>query len=64
MLHNVLGNYDLFFNRALGTWKNKPIYIELQPDTNMYHAKPYPVIRLHQGILKKEVKIICQSGLL
>ena len=31
ILHNILNKYALIIYRILGTWKTKPVGIELQP---------------------------------
>ena len=41
---------------TVGTWKTKPVDIELQPDANPYHAKHYSVSRSHKEVFKKEVE--------
>ena len=43
MLCDVLNKYELLFGGTLGTWKTKPVDIELQLGEKYYHAKPYPV---------------------
>ena len=53
-LHNLLIKHKLLFSGKLGTWKRKPVNIELQPEANPYDAKKYPVQRAHIDISKKE----------
>ena len=53
MVHNLLSKYEWLFDIKLGTLKNKPLDKELQPDTNLYHAKPYLMIKSYEPILKK-----------
>ena len=36
MLHNLLSKYEFLFDGKLGTWKTKPVDIELQPGTICY----------------------------
>ena len=55
MLHDVINKYDFPFDRTLGTWKTKPIDIELQPGAQPYNYKPYPVPRAHEAVFRKEV---------
>ena len=47
MLRDVLNIYEFLLDGTLGTWKTKPVDIELQPGGNHYHAKPYPVPQEH-----------------
>ena len=53
MLHNLSAKHDFFFDGTICTWKAKPIDIELQPDTKLYHEKLYAVPRTHKDIFKK-----------
>ena len=53
MLHNLLSKYDLLFDRTMGNWKTKPVYIQLQPYAKQYHAKPHSVPRAHEGVFEK-----------
>ena len=55
MLYDVLNKYELFLDGTLGTWKTKPVNIELQPGAKTYHLKTYPVRRAHEAVLHKEV---------
>ena len=50
MLHDVLNKYEFLLNGIIGTWKTKPVYIELQPGEKPYHDKPYPVPRAHEAV--------------
>ena len=63
MLHDVLNKYEFLLNGIIGTWKTKPVYIELQPGEKPYHDKPYLVTRAHEVISRKEVEILHQIGL-
>ena len=62
-IHNLLTKYKLLFNIALDTQKN-PVCIELQPGTKPHHSKPYPALRVHEAIFKREVEHIYQLGVL
>ena len=53
MLRDVLNKYELLFNGTLGTWKTRPVDINLQPGAKTYHAKPYPVPNAHEAVLCK-----------
>ena len=57
---DILIKYKFLLYRTLGTWNNKPVYIEIQLDAKPYHAKPYPVPRSKKSAFKKSVKIILQ----
>ena len=60
MLYDVLTICKFLFDGTLGTWKTKPVDIELQPGANTYHDKPYPVPQAHKVILRKYVEHLCQ----
>ena len=52
------------FNSTLGKWNHDPVKLELKPDVEPYHARPYPVPRCHAETLKVEVERLCQTGVL
>ena len=53
MLRDVLKIYEFLFEKTIGTWKTKPVDIELQPGKKLYRAKPYLVPRAHEDVLRK-----------
>ena len=53
MLHEVLSKYELLFDRTLGTWKPKPVDIELEPGDKPYNSIPYLVPCSHAAVIKK-----------
>ena len=64
MLNDVLTKYEFFFDIILGTWKTKPLYIELHQGAKPYHSSSYPVPRAHEAIFRKEVENLCQLGVI
>jgi hypothetical protein len=50
--------------RYLGTWNAKPYNIELIKDAKPYHAKAFPVPRIHQQTMRSEVERLCEVGVL
>jgi hypothetical protein len=60
----VLTKYEALFNSSLGTWKEHPLYIELKPDSKPYHAKAFPIPKVHLNTLKAEVQRLCDLGVL
>ena len=48
----------------LGKWNHDPIELELKPDAQPYHARPYPIPRCHAETLKMEIERLCQAGVL
>ena len=64
MLHDVISKYEFLFDRTLGTWKPKPVNIELQTGAKPYNSTPYLVPRAHEVVFKKEVERLCRVGVL
>ena len=62
MFREVLNKYELIFDITLGTWKTKPVDIELQPGEKPYHAKPHPVTGSYKAVFRKEAERLCQLG--
>ena len=46
----------LLFNGNLGTWKTRPVDIELHPGAKPYHYKPYLVPRAHEAVNIRKYK--------
>ena len=52
-LHTLLTKYEFLFNRTLGTCKNKPVDIEIQPHSKPHGLKLYQLPRAHKFVFKK-----------
>ena len=52
------------FDRALGKYTGSTYKIELKEDVKPYHAKPFPIAKVHKPTLKKEVKRLVEIGVL
>lgn len=63
-LKKLLKSYEYLFDGSLGTWNTEPIDLELQEDAKPYHARPFPVPKIHEDTLKKEVERLCKLGVL
>ena len=63
LLDLLLQNENLF-NGTLGHWYDSAYNIELKEGATPYHAKPYPVPRIHEATLKAEVERLCVVGVL
>jgi predicted aspartyl protease len=63
-LRTCLEEYEDLFDGTLGKWDMKPYEVELQKDAKPYHAKAYPIPRVHQQALKTEVDRLVESGVL
>ena len=63
-LESLLREYEDLFDGTLGRWTQPDYRIELKPDVKPYHAKAFPVPRVHMETLKKEVERLCKVGVL
>ena len=63
-LLKLLSEFEELFDGTLGDWKTDPVGFKLKPGAKPYHSKPYPVPRVHLETLKKEIKRLCELGVL
>ena len=63
-LEVLLTKYKDLFDGTLGHWKEENYDIELKPDVEPYHARPYPIPKAYEKTLKLEVDRLCQLGVL
>ena len=63
LLH-LLNKHAPLFDGTLGTWKGSMVDLQLKPDAEPYHARPYPIPRVHMDTLKMEVERLCEIGVL
>ncbi len=52
------------FNGTLGDWKLPPVSFELKEGMKPYHGRPYPIPHKHKAVLMKEIKQLCNIGVL
>ena len=64
MLLELLQRYESVFDGTLGTWIDSGYNIELKPDAQPYHARAFPIPRVHTATLKMEVERLCKIGVL
>ena len=60
----LLEKYNLLFDGSLGTWTGDPYNIELKPDATPYHARAFPIPKIHEATLKMEVNRLVELGVL
>ena len=60
----LMQKYDSLFDGSLGTWTGSEIDLELNEGAKPYHAKPYPIPKVHEATLKMEVERLCKLGVL
>ena len=63
-LRGLLEEYADLFDGTLGTWNMDPYEVELRDDATPYHARAFPIPRIHQEALRTEVDRLCESGVL
>ena len=63
LLHLLL-KYEDLFDGKLGHWKDANYEIELKEGATPHHAKPYPIPRVHEQTLKKEIQRLVEIGVL
>ncbi len=63
-LLSVLLKFEPLFEGTLGDWKLPPVIFELKEGMQPYHGRPYPIPHKHKVILMKEIKRLCNIGVL
>ena len=63
-LEELLRKYQDLFDGTLGRWTQPDYHLELKPDVKPYHAKAFPVPKVHMETLRREVERLCKVGVL
>jgi hypothetical protein len=63
-LLSVLLKFEPLFDGKLGDWKLPPVSFELKEGMQPYHGRPYPIPHKHKAVLMKEIKWMCNIGVL
>ena len=63
-LLKLLQKYEILFDGTLGKWTGTKVNLELNEGATPYHARSYPVPRVHLQTLKMEVERLCELGVL
>ncbi len=63
-LLSVLLKFESLFDGTLGDRKLPPESFELKEGMKPYHGWPYPILHKHKAILMKEIKWLCNIGVL
>ncbi len=63
-LLSVLLRFELLFDGTLGDWKLPPVSFELKEGMKPYHGRPYPIPHKYKAVLTKEIKGLCDIGVL
>jgi hypothetical protein len=60
----VLLKFESRINGTLGDWKLPPVSFELKEGMQPYNGRPYPIPHKHKAVLMKEIKQLCDIGVL
>jgi hypothetical protein len=63
-LLSMLLKFELLFNITLDDWNLPPVSFELKEGMKPYHGRPYPIRHKHKAFLMKEIKRLCDIGVL
>ncbi|MGA1256817.1 MAG: pol polyprotein, partial [Candidatus Nanopelagicaceae bacterium] len=63
-LHRLLSQYASLFDGTLGKYTGSPVVLRLKKDAEPYHARAFPIPRVHMETLKMEVDRLCKIGVL
>ncbi len=63
-LLSVLLKFEPLFDGILGDWKLLPVSFELKEGMQPYHGRLYPIPHKHKAVLMKEIKWLCDIGVL
>ncbi len=63
-LLSMLLKFELLFNGILGDWNLLHVSFKLKDGMKPYHVRPYPIPHKHKAILMKEIKRMCDVGVL
>jgi hypothetical protein len=63
-LLSVLIRFELLFDGTLGDWNLLPVSFELKECMKPHHGRPYPIPHKHKAALMKEIKWLCNIGVL
>jgi hypothetical protein len=63
-LLSVLLKFEPLFDGTLGHWKLPPASFELKEGMKPYHGRSYPIPHKHKAVLMKEIKRLCNIGVL
>ena len=63
-LLEILDKHKSLFDGSLGEWKEESLNIELKEGAKPYHARAFPIPKIHEPTLKMEVERLCKEGVL
>jgi hypothetical protein len=63
-LLQLLQKYESLFDSTLGDWETKPVSFQLKEGVSPYHGQAFPVPKVHNETIIKEVERLCKLGVL
>ncbi len=63
-LLQLLKKYKTLFDGTLGDWKTKPVSFQSKEGVSPDHGRAFPVPKIHQDTITKEVERLCELGVL
>jgi hypothetical protein len=63
-LLQLLKKYESLFDGTLGDWKTKLVLFQLREGVSPYHSQAFPVPKMHEDTIIKEVERLCKLGVL
>jgi len=62
--HKLLQRHEGLFEGKLGTWDDELVHFDIKPNAKPFRANPYPVPRIHRDTIKRELKRLCELGVI
>ncbi len=59
---SVLLKFEWLINGTLEDWNLPPASFEIKEGVKPYHGRPYPILHKHKAVLMKEIKRLCNIG--
>ena len=63
-LQLLLNKYSNLFDGTLGHWSGDDYNIELKEGAKPYHARAFPIPKVHEEKMKTECRRLCETGVL
>ena len=63
-LEQLFAKHEKLFDGTLGLYPHKKVHIEVQPDAEPKHQRPYAVPQIHWDTFKKELQHLVKIGVL
>lgn len=64
LLEQLLSRHSALFDGTLGAWTHDDVKLKVKEGAKPYHARSFPVPKIHYDKLKTEVERLCKIGVL